>query len=75
MTRDERQRLAQQIQANPIYDILMGEIEQDAIERMISAKTDLARMEAQAYVKATRSFRQDCDALLRNNPARKGAPA
>lgn len=75
MTRDERKRLAQQLSTNPLYDILMDEIEQDAIERMISAKTDLARMEAQAYVKATRTFRQDCDALLHNTQTRKGAPA
>lgn len=75
MNKEERKRLADQLQANPIYDILMVEMETGAIERMISAKTDTARMEAQAYVRAVRSFREDCDNLIRNTRPKKGAPA
>lgn len=75
MNSEERRRLAQQLEANPLYDILMDEIEQNAIERMVSAQTDMERMEAQAYVRATRSFREDCEAMARNTQDRKGAPA
>lgn len=75
MTHEERKRLAEQLTANPLFAVLMAEIEQNAIERMISAQTDQARMEAQAYVRATRAFRQDCEAQLRNTRPRKGAPA
>lgn len=74
MTKEERRSLAEQLKANPLFDILMAEIEANALERMILASTDQARLETQAYVRATRAFRQDCEALLRNNPPRKGAP-
>lgn len=74
MTPTERKNLADQIATNPIYNVLMDEIEQSAVERMISAQTDTARLEAQAYVRATRAFREDCDAMLRNYQERKGAP-
>lgn len=74
MTREERKHLAEQLKANPLWDILMAEIETDAIERMISASTDLDRMEAQAFVRAARAFRANCEAALRNTQPRKGAP-
>ena len=75
MTRDERRRLAEQLTANPIYDILMAEIEARGIALMIEAKTDTERLETQAYVRATQRFRRDCAALLRSTPEQKPAPA
>lgn len=75
MTPDERRHLAEQLMANPLWAVLMDGIERDGIERMISAATDTARMEAQAYVRAARTFRSDCEDMARNTRPRKGAPA
>lgn len=75
MTPENRKALAEQLASNPLFPALMAELEQDAVERMIAAQTDTARMEAQAYVRATRAFRANCEAELRNTGKRKGAPA
>lgn len=75
MTPFERKSLAEQLEANPLYGLLMNEIEADAIERMVSARTDTDRMEAQAYVRAVRTFRQDCADNLHNTQPGRGAPA
>lgn len=74
MPPDQRKRLAEQLTANPLYEILMAELETDAIERMISANTDQERLETQAYIRATRAFRGNCAAMMRNTPPKKGAP-
>lgn len=75
MKAEERKALAEQILGNPLFNVLMDELEHDAVERMVAAPTDLARMEAQAYVRAARSFRANCEAQLRNTGSRKAAPA
>lgn len=75
MTKDELRRFTEQMLANPAHDIHMDRLEKSAVERMIAAKTDQERMEAQAYVRAARSFRSDCEASARNTRPRKGAPA
>lgn len=74
MTPDERRALAEQLTTNPLWGEVMDQIEATGIERMVAASTDTARMEAQAYVRATRAFRADCEAALRSPPPRKGAP-
>ena len=75
MTPQEKRALAEQIQANPLFDDLLTQIEENYTERMIAADTDTARLEAQSLVRAARSFREDFEALLRNDPPRRGAIA
>lgn len=75
MTPEERRGLAEQLKANPLWDELIDGIEADAIESLIYAKTEDDRISAQWRVRAARTFREDCEAALRNTPARKGAPA
>lgn len=75
MTPDDRRHLAEQLKANPLFDELIDGIEAEAIEALIRANTEDDRISAQWRVRAARSFREDCEAALRNTPARKGAPA
>ena len=75
MTPDDRKALAEQLLSNPLFPVLMDEMEQGAVDSLIAAGTDTGRMERQARVRAIRSFRADCEAELRNNRPRKGAPA
>lgn len=75
MTPSERASLAEQLMANPLWAVLMAEQESIAIERLIAASTEQARLECQLRVQAVRSFRQDCEASLRNTQPMKGAVA
>ncbi len=75
MTPEERKNAAEQLIANPLYEELMAGIESAAVERLVYADTDILRVEGQAHVRAARSFREDCEAALRNNQYRRGAPA
>jgi len=75
MIPSERAALAEQLMANPLWAVLMAEQESIAIERLIAASTEQARLECQLRVQAVRSFRQDCEASLRNTPPQKGAVA
>lgn len=74
MTNEERKALAESLIANPLTETILAEIEKDAIETLISAKTEQERVEAQWGVNAARAFRS---ALTRavNTHKRKGAPA
>lgn len=74
MTPDERRGLAEQLKANPLFAILMDKLEQVAVSRMYAADTDAKRLEAQAYARAAKNFRLDCDAELRNTQTRSAAP-
>lgn len=74
MTTEERMALAEQLKANPLFDILIGEIEAAAIEALIYATTENDRIAAQWRVRAARALREDCEAALRSNHARKGVP-
>lgn len=74
MNAEDRKALAEQLVSNPLWARLLDELERDGIEVLISATTDTARMEAQAYVRAARSFRANCESQLRNTGARKAAP-
>jgi diacylglycerol kinase len=75
MTPADRASLAEQILTNPLFAVVMAELETSAIERMVSANTDLMRHEAQLRIQAVRSFRSDCEACLRSTRERKAAPA
>jgi hypothetical protein len=75
MTDQERINLAQQLLTNPLFEELLREIERDAIEALLVAKTEQQRVEMQWRVHATRAFATACDDVLRSNQPRKGAPA
>ncbi len=75
MTPTERRNAAQMLLDNPLFDETMAGLERSAIEQCIYAQDDETRRFAAQKVQAVRSFRQDCEALLRNSPPPKGAPA
>jgi hypothetical protein len=75
MTGDERKTLAEQLLANPLFTIIMDEMEADAIEAMIDADTEQTRLECQMAVQAARTFRTDCMSLTRSAPSRTGVVA
>ena len=75
MTPTERRNAAQMLLDNPLFDETMSKLERAAIEQCIYAQDDETRRFAAQKVQAVRSFRQDCEALLRNTPPLKGAPA
>lgn len=74
MTPEDRKALAEQIDANPLTDIILDGIEKDATEALIHASTEIDRIEAQYRVRAARSFRQELVAALRT-PQPKGSIA
>ena len=71
MTPQERKNLAEQLEANPLFDELLSGLEQRAIERMIVADTEQKRLEAQIRVQVARDFRTDWKRQLSNNRERK----
>lgn len=74
MTPDERRRLAETILHNPLFAEVMDQLEQRAIETLIYAATEDARIAAQAGVLAARGFRADLQASLADTRRGKGAP-
>lgn len=75
MTDDERKSLAEQLQANPLFEEMLSSIEADAIEALVHSKDEETRIEMQYRVRSTRALRTDCEDFLRNNQVRKGAVA
>ena len=75
MTPSERASLAEQILTNPLFGEVFDGLEHAAIEAMIYAKDDETRFRSSLRVREIRSFRQDCEAALRNTPPQKGAVA
>lgn len=75
MTPSERASLAEQLLSNPLFAEIFDALEKSAIEAMIYAKDDETRFRASLRVREIRSFRQDCEAALRNTPPQKGAVA
>lgn len=74
---DARQRKAwaEQLLANPLFGSLLDKLEQESAERCFHPNaTDEQRAEAAFYVRASRSFRQDCERYASNNPPRKAVP-
>lgn len=64
MTAADRKALAEQIVANPLFADVLGKLESAAIETLIAASTESARIDAQAYVRAARTFRRDLELAL-----------
>lgn len=76
MTSDERRALAEQLNANPLFHEILDAMEAQAVEACLAeGATDEQRARAAFYARASRSFRKDCMALLRNDRPRKPAPA
>ena len=75
MTPEARQSLAEQLLSNPLFAVLMDELEQGAVEQMVYAETDTLRAEGAMRVRAVRSLRSDCEKSLRSTRERKAAPA
>ena len=77
MTPEDRKYHAQELLKNPVFIELCERLESDAVNRVVAAKYDdhEARVTAAADIRAIRTFRQNCEAALRNNPAQKAVPA
>jgi hypothetical protein len=76
MNAKERASLAEQIISNPLFDVVLDELERDAIERGVYAPLNDSetRQSAMAEVRAIRAFRSNLSASLRDNRPTKGAP-
>lgn len=74
MQDSERKALAEQIHANPLFHEILNGIERDAMEHLVNADTDQARIDAQTRVKAARAFRDELTMMV-NKRERRGAPA
>lgn len=74
MTPQERKSLAEQITTNPLYAVILDEMESGAIEALINAQDDEQRMVRQYRVQAIRAFRADLGECL-NTREPKSAPA
>lgn len=77
MDREERQHHAQELLRNPLFLELCETLEKDAVNRCVAAKYDdhEARLAAAADIRAIRTFRQNCESIIRNNPVTKAVPA
>lgn len=73
LTPNEERALAEQLQANPLFRIMLDELETSAIERLINAK-EQDMLAAQLRVQAVRAFRADVMERLRVQEP-KSAPA
>ena len=72
MTPEERKALAEQLNANPLLEGILNDMENSAIEVLIHEEHD--RQGAQMRVRAVRTFRSDLAAALNTRP-KKAAPA
>lgn len=73
MTPRERKALAEQLQANPLLTDILAQIEKDATEALIYAKTEDDRVMCQWRVRAARRFAEELVVTI-NTPTGKGAP-
>lgn len=77
MDKEERQFHARELLNNPLFTELCAKLELEAVNRCVAANyaDHEARLTAAADIRAIRTFRQNCEAILRNNPVTKAAPA
>lgn len=77
MDKEERQFQARELLDNPVFIEICKQYEKDAVDRCIAAPyaDHEARIVAAADIRAVRTFRQNCEAILHNNPVMKAAPA
>jgi hypothetical protein len=74
---EQRKARARDLLSNPLFQEIMDKMESDAINLGVNAPfTDHeGRQAAMAEVRAVRSFRRNCESILRNNSVPKAAPA
>lgn len=74
---EQRAYFAGELLNNPLFPLITAKLEADAINRGVHAAfTDHeTRQAAFADVRAIRTFRQTCEAMLRTTQAAKVAPA
>lgn len=75
MTPQERKSLAEQLLGNPLFSEVFDNLERAATEAMIYSQDDAERLKMALRVREIRSFRQDCEAALRNTQPQKGGVA
>lgn len=75
MTPEQRASHARDLLNNPLLNEIFDRLEKDATELCIFAENDTDRASAAMNVRAIRSFRSDCEAMLRSDRKRKAAPA
>lgn len=77
MTPEDRKALAQQLVTNPLLELILDEIEHEAVERCVSAPPadDQTRRVSAMEVQALRSFKWKLEQSLQDSPPLKGAPA
>ena len=75
MTTNERKSLAEQLLGNPLFHEVFTELERTATETMIYTQDETERLKQALRIREIRSFRQDCEAALRNTQPMKGAVA
>lgn len=77
MTPEDRKALAKIIKDNPLTEVILSEMETDAIERCVNAPwaDDKKRLISSMEVHAIRDFRAKLEEALQDNLPRKNAPA
>lgn len=75
MTPAERKSLAEQLLANPLTAEILDQIERSAVEELVMAGTEQARVEAQWRVRAARSFRNAFTNAAKSSGIKPGSVA
>lgn len=75
MTPEQRASHAKDMLNNPLLSEIFDNLEKGAVERCLYAQDDDTRARAAMDALAVRSFRSDCEAMLRSERAPKAAPA
>jgi hypothetical protein len=68
---EDRKKLAEQLEANPLFKALLSEMEDAAMQAMLHAGDEQTRLEAQIRAQTVIDFRRNWQRLLANNPAGK----
>lgn len=75
MTKDEKQKLAAQLNANPLLHLILDDMEQFSIDKLLLAETEQQRVEWQERARSVRTFRSDFLSKIGSDRKRRGAPA
>lgn len=70
MTPEDRKKLAEQLEANPLFTQLLSEMETSAMQAMLFAGDDQTRLEAQIKAQTVIDFRRNWRRQLANTPER-----
>ena len=64
MTPAERKSLSEQLNSNPLLGEILSDIEASAVEALVYAETEQARVEGQWRIRAARAVRDDIEIAL-----------